>query len=95
MLTPGTKVVTTSGMVGIVEEVDDEYVTLEISEGVLIQLVKAAVGRVIPDEVEEPADEAADTEEPVVEEVRDTVDVPETGDKVQDKAKLPPTHTEN
>ena len=95
LLTPGTKVVTTSGMVGIVEEVDDEYVTLEISEGVLIQLVKAAVGRVIPDEVEEPADEAADTEEPVAEEVRDTVDVPETGDKVQDKAKLPPTHTEN
>jgi preprotein translocase subunit YajC len=95
MLTPGTKVITTSGMVGIVEEVDDEYVTLEISEGVLIQLVKAAVGRVIPDEAEEPADEAADTEEPVAEEVRDTVDVPETGDKVQDKAKLPPTHTEN
>jgi preprotein translocase subunit YajC len=94
-LTPGTKVITTSGMVGIVEEVDDEYVTLEISEGVLIQLVKAAVGRVVPDEVEEPADEAADTEEPAAEEVRDTVDVPETGDKVQDKAKLPPTHTEN
>jgi len=94
-LTPGTKVITTSGMVGIVEEVDDEYVTLEISEGVLIQLVKAAVGRVVADEVEEPADEAADAEEPAVEEVRDTVDVPETGDKVQDKAKLPPTHTEN
>jgi preprotein translocase subunit YajC len=95
MLTPGTKVITTSGMVGIVEEVDDEYVTLEISEGVLIQLVKAAVGRVIPDDAEESADEAADAEEPVVDEARDTVDVPETGDKVQDKAKLPPTHTEN
>ena len=95
LLTPGTKVITTSGVVGIVEEVDDEYVTLEISEGVLVQFVKAAVGRVVPEEVEEPADEAADTDEPAVEEVRDTVDVPETGDKVQDKAKLPPTHTEN
>ncbi|TDU83442.1 protein translocase subunit yajC [Kribbella voronezhensis] len=99
MLTPGTKVITTSGMVGIVEEVDDEYVTLEISEGVLIQLVKAAVGRVIPDDAEAPADEAAGTEEPAdevaAEEARDTVDVPETGGKVQDKAKLPPTHTEN
>jgi preprotein translocase subunit YajC len=100
MLTPGTKVVTTSGMIGIVEEVDDEHVTLEISEGVLVQFVKAAVGRVLPEDVEEPADEAADTDtdtaadEPA-EEVRDTVDVPETGDKVQDKAKLPPTHTEN
>lgn len=94
MLSPGTKVVTTSGVVGIVEEVDDEYVTLEISDGVLVQFVKAAVGRVIADEVEEPADEAADAEEPAAE-VRETVDVPETGDKVQDKAKLPPTHTEN
>ncbi|WP_112237994.1 preprotein translocase subunit YajC [Kribbella monticola] len=96
MLTPGTKVITTSGMVGIVEEVDDEYVTLEISEGVLIQLVKAAVGRVIPDEAEASADEAADADEAVAEEApRDTVDVPETGGKVQDKAQLPPTHTEN
>lgn len=103
-LAPGTKVVTTSGQVGIVEEVDDEYVTLEISEGVLVQFVKGAIGRVIPEEIEEPADEAADADEPAdevpadevrTEEVRDTVDVPETGDKVQDKAKLPPTHTEN
>jgi preprotein translocase subunit YajC len=96
MLTPGTKVVTTSGVVGIVEEVDDEYVTLEISEGVLVQFVKGAIGRVIPEEIEESADEAADADaDESVEEIRDTVDVPETGDKVQDKAKLPPTHTEN
>jgi preprotein translocase subunit YajC len=100
-LQPGTKVVTTSGQVGIVEEVDDEYVTLEISEGVLVQFVKAAIGRVIPEETEdeaaeEPADEAADetAEEPA--EAKDAVEVPDAGaDKVQDKAKLPPTHTEN
>src|SRR6478735_8759813 len=49
-LAPGSKVITTSGLVGIVEETDDEYVTLEISEGVLVQVVKAAVGRVVPDE---------------------------------------------
>ncbi|TWD84883.1 preprotein translocase subunit YajC [Kribbella amoyensis] len=112
-LTPGTKVVTTSGMVGIVEEVDDEYVTLEVSDGMLVQFVKAAIGRVIPEDeaaadepaevTDEPAaklDEADDaepksTEPKVVDEPRDTVDVPETGDaKAQDK-KLPPTHTEN
>ena len=57
-LAPGTKVITTSGLVGIVEETDDEYVTLEISEGVLVQVVKAAVGRVIPDE--DAADEPDD-----------------------------------
>ncbi|HET6294096.1 MAG TPA: preprotein translocase subunit YajC [Kribbella sp.] len=102
-LAPGTKVITTSGMVGIVEEVDDEYVTVEVSDGVLVQFVKNAVGRVIPEDV---ADEDATADEDVAEaadepaddkpEARDTVDVPETGDsKVQDKAKLPPTHTEN
>jgi preprotein translocase subunit YajC len=102
-LTPGTKVITTSGLVGIVEETDDEYVTLEISEGVLVQVVKAAVGRVIPDEdaadehtdePDEPADEVAETDAD-----KDTVDVPDAGKdkdgKVQDAPKLPPTHTEN
>jgi preprotein translocase subunit YajC len=107
-LQPGTKVVTTSGMVGIVESTDDEHVTLEISDGVLVEFVKAAIGRVIP-EADEPeaveesaeettffenADEAAD--KPAAE-VKDSVDVPDTkSDKVQDdKSKLPPTHTEN
>lgn len=107
-LAPGTKVITTSGMVGIVEEVDDEYVTVEVSDGVLVQFVKAAVGRVIPDDApDEAEDTAADedvaeaADEPAGDKAdepaaRDTVDVPETGDsKVQDKAKLPPTHTEN
>src|SRR5215207_7506681 len=105
MLQPGTKVITTSGQVGIVEEVDDEYVTLEISEGVLVQFVKAAIGRVIPEEADahadeavadDPADEtvAAATEEPAV--AKDSVEVPDAhAEKVQDKAKLPPTHTEN
>ena len=35
-------------MVGIVEEVDDEYVTLEISPASLVQFVKPAIGRVLP-----------------------------------------------
>ncbi|TCC28462.1 preprotein translocase subunit YajC [Kribbella sindirgiensis] len=60
-LTPGTKVITTSGLVGIVEETDDEYVTLEISEGVLVQVVKAAIGRVLPEE-DATADEAESAE---------------------------------
>jgi preprotein translocase subunit YajC len=109
-LAPGSKVITTSGLVGIVEETDDEYVTLEISEGVLVQVVKAAIGRVIPDEdaaevaADEPTDAATD-DEPVAEEsVKDPVDVPDAGKdragdkadgKVQDTPKLPPTHTEN
>ncbi|MFF0345704.1 preprotein translocase subunit YajC [Kribbella sp. NPDC004875] len=106
-LSPGTKVVTTSGLVGIVEETDDDYVTLEISEGVLVQVVKAAIGRVIPDE--DAADETETATEPVeaatADEAVETakVDVPDAGKaednkadgKVQDAPKLPPTHTEN
>jgi preprotein translocase subunit YajC len=102
-LTPGTKVITTSGLVGIVEETDDEYVTLEISEGVLVQVVKAAIGRVVPDDdaAGDPpvAEDPADLDEPAAEE-KDPVDVPDAGKdkaegKVQDTPKLPPTHTEN
>ncbi|GAA1565631.1 preprotein translocase subunit YajC [Kribbella karoonensis] len=102
-LSPGTKVITTSGLVGIVEETDDDYVTLEISEGVLVQVVKAAIGRVIPEEdaADEPAaaadDDAETTDEATTPE---KVDVPDAGGekadgKVQDTPKLPPTHTEN
>src|SRR5689334_20170611 len=102
-LAPGSKVITTSGLVGIVEETDDEYVTLEISEGVLVQVVKAAIGRVVPEE--DAADEAADTageaaDSGVAPTDESKVDVPDTGrdkadGKVQDAPKLPPTHTEN
>jgi preprotein translocase subunit YajC len=102
-LAPGSKVITTSGLVGIVEETDDEYVTLEISEGVLVQVVKAAIGRVIPEETaaEDTAeDSATDEADEDTSEDSTRVDVPDTGrdkadGKVQDTPKLPPTHTEN
>ncbi|HEY3514060.1 preprotein translocase subunit YajC [Kribbella sp. NPDC051137] len=102
-LSPGTKVITTSGLVGIVEETDDDYVTLEISEGVLVQVVKAAIGRVIPEEdaADEPAAAADDDAETTAEATTpEKVDVPDAGGekadgKVQDTPKLPPTHTEN
>jgi preprotein translocase subunit YajC len=106
-LVPGTRVITTSGQLGIVEEVDDEYVTLEISDGVLVQFVKQAIGRVLPDladEVEE--DEHGDTvDEDAVngrdEDAADNHDKVDSDDKVPgrdkvaDKPSLPPTHTEN
>ncbi|GAA1122299.1 hypothetical protein GCM10009630_20130 [Kribbella jejuensis] len=104
-LAPGTKVITTSGLVGIVEETDDDYVTLEISEGVLVQVVKAAIGRVIPEEdaADDPAaadDSTATTADADEAVTAEKVDVPDAGadkagSKVQDTPKLPPTHTEN
>lgn len=108
-LVPGTRVITTSGQLGIVEEVDDEYVTLEISDGVLVQFVKQAIGRVLPDLADEDDHEATsdEAEEDTVDEDavnkdaadnHDKVDADDKvpgRDKVADKPSLPPTHTEN
>lgn len=101
-LVPGTRVVTTSGQLGTVEEVDDEYVTLEIADGVLVQFVKQAIGRVLPDEVdeyeEEEVEEDGDLEDDhETADDRDTVtDRKDVADRetVDDKPTLPPTHTE-
>jgi len=101
-LVPGTRVVTTSGQLGTVEEVDDEYVTLEIADGVLVQFVKQAIGRVLPDEVDEyeaeEVEEDGDLEDDhETADDRDTVtdrkDVTDL-ETVDDKPTLPPTHTE-
>jgi preprotein translocase subunit YajC len=56
-------VITTSGQLGTVEEVDDEYVTLEIADGVLVQFVKQAIGRVLPDEVDEYEEEVEEDDD--------------------------------
>lgn len=101
-LVPGTRVITTSGQLGTVEEVDDEYVTLEIADGVLVQFVKQAIGRVLPDEVDEyeaeEVEEDGDLEDDhETADDRDTVtdrkDVTDL-ETVDDKPTLPPTHTE-
>ncbi|MDX3001912.1 preprotein translocase subunit YajC [Kribbella solani] len=87
-LTPGSKVITTSGMVGIVEETDDEYVTLEISDGVLIQVVKAAIGRVIPEE--DTTDEV--TAAPATADAQPTADGQSAGDQAEaEKVDVPDT----
>jgi preprotein translocase subunit YajC len=97
-LVPGTRVITTSGQLGTVEEVDDEYVTLEIADGVLVRFVKQAVGRVLPDEVDEADEYEDDVEED--EDLEDVTDEVDDHDVVADrepadtKSQLPPTHTE-
>ena len=45
-LVPGVRVMTTSGIFGVVSTVTDEIVTIEIAKGVIIELVPAALGRV-------------------------------------------------
>ena len=63
-LVPGAQVVTTSGLHGSVDEVDDDgTVLLEIAPGWVTRWEKAAVGRVVEspaDELPETADETSD-----------------------------------
>ena len=62
----GDEVMTTSGIFGAVQALDDETVRLEISDGVEIRVVRAAIGRVVTKAAsgaEEPTG-LADTAEP-------------------------------
>lgn len=53
---PGARVVMTSGIFGIVSEVEADTIVIEISEGVDVRFKKAAVMSVVPDFVDETAD---------------------------------------
>ena len=46
-LTPGTRVMTTAGVYGTLVAIDDDDAELEIAPGVVIRVVKAAIGKVI------------------------------------------------
>jgi preprotein translocase subunit YajC len=60
-LTPGTRVMTTAGVYGTLVAIDDEDAELEIAPGVVIRVVKAAIGKVIqPEPVTDDAPPAAE-----------------------------------
>ncbi|TQS19147.1 preprotein translocase subunit YajC [Microbispora hainanensis] len=61
-LTPGARVMTTTGLFATVVALQDDDVVLEIAPGVETRWAKAAIGRVIT-----PADEVTETEETVTE----------------------------
>ena len=62
-LTPGTEIVTVGGLYGTVVDVDDDSVTLEISEGVTARYDRNAIARVVtPAEEDETAEEADDSD---------------------------------
>jgi len=65
---PGVRVMTTSGIYGIVTEIEPDTIVLEISEGVDVRFKKAAVMQVVPDLVDDTeadvdADDERDTEQ--------------------------------
>lgn len=55
-LTPGSKVMTGSGLIGTVEAVEDNEVLLEVAPGVTNRFVRRAIVQVIPDEPVVPDD---------------------------------------
>ncbi|CAB4937734.1 unannotated protein [freshwater metagenome] len=57
-LAPGSRIVTTSGLLGTVTAVDGDEIELEISVGVRVRFVLAAVGRVLdPETASDASDE--------------------------------------
>jgi len=67
-LVPGAEVVTTSGLHGSVDEVDDDgTVLLEIAPGWVTRWDKAAVGRILDTSAEALGEEADETTEPTTE----------------------------
>lgn len=56
---PGARIMTTAGLYGTVVEVEDDDISVEIAPGVVIRMVKAAIGRVLT-EPESPELEAAE-----------------------------------
>ncbi len=105
-LKPGTRVITSSGLAGTVESVDDEFVVLEVAPGVSLRFVRQAIGQVLDDRetalggAEDDDDTATDDEFPDYVDDDDTVsddDAPVTDDSAgpDDKPRNPPTHTEH
>lgn len=57
-LQPGTEIMTTAGVYGTIVSMNDEDAEIAIAPGVVIRVVKAAIGRVIEPEDALPADDA-------------------------------------
>jgi preprotein translocase subunit YajC len=55
---PGAEVMLTSGLYGTVVEIDGDIVVIEVAEGVRLRYAKGAVHHVVPEEVDDAADES-------------------------------------
>ena len=61
-LTPGRRIMTAAGVFGTVVAVEDDRVRVEIAPGVVIEMVSAAVGKVVYDSEDESEPDAAAAE---------------------------------
>ena len=63
-ISEGDEIVTIGGIFGVVKNIAEDHVEVEISPGTTIRIVKSAIARLISDEVyEEEDDSAEETEE--------------------------------
>jgi preprotein translocase subunit YajC len=76
-LRPGDDVMTSSGIYGTIEEVEEETVLVEISEDVQIRMAKSAIARVFKEPTEEEPTEEEPVEEEAVEETAEEEATPE------------------
>jgi preprotein translocase subunit YajC len=65
VLKEGDEVMTTSGILGTITEMDDEVLHLEVAPGVRLRIVRAAIARRMNEPEPEPViDEVEDVDEP-------------------------------
>jgi preprotein translocase subunit YajC len=57
-LDEGDAVVTSSGIYGVITELDDEVVFLEVADGIELKLSRSAVARILPESVDDAETEA-------------------------------------
>lgn len=57
-LEPGSEVMLSSGVFGVLEQVEDDHVMLRVADGVTLKVVKGAVANVVP-----PAEEPLEDEQ--------------------------------
>lgn len=70
----GSKVMLTSGIFGTVTEVTDDYIAVEVAEGLSIKVIRAAIGRILPEEFGQEADAEGETAEAGVESASSAAD---------------------
>ncbi|MEV0648629.1 preprotein translocase subunit YajC [Phytomonospora sp. NPDC050363] len=82
---PGSRIVTIGGLHGTIVSVDDDTVTLDISDGVQVVFARQAIGRVLPTETAGDAadevEESAVVDEPADEVTADTAAHPDEAPK--------------
>ncbi|GAA3833229.1 preprotein translocase subunit YajC [Sphaerisporangium flaviroseum] len=74
-LTPGSRVMTTTGLFATVAAVEDDDVVLEIAPGVQTRWIKAAIGRVLTPVEEETVDNGKDVPDTIADET--VIDTPD------------------